>query len=166
MTAEEIKQSYSMRDVVRMYGFQPNRAGFIFCPFHNEKGHASMKIYQKDYNCFGCGANGDIFTFIQKMEDCSFRDAFLKLGGTYDKQSDWEKRRFEYELQKKKEKAQRELEAKKKLKKELLADIKLQKIFKQCFPVFSDDWCYAVNKLEKDFYLLEELNKEGVRLYG
>ena len=44
MTAEEIKQQYSMRDVVEMYGFHPNRAGFISCPFHSGDHSPSMKI--------------------------------------------------------------------------------------------------------------------------
>ena len=35
MTREEIKQQYSMRDIVERYGFKPNRAGFISCPFHS-----------------------------------------------------------------------------------------------------------------------------------
>ena len=58
MTSEEIKKAYSMRDVLARYGIQPDRAGFIRCPFHKEK-TASMKIYQDSYYCFGCGAAGD-----------------------------------------------------------------------------------------------------------
>ena len=81
MTVEEIKQQYYMRDVVEMYGFHPNRAGFISCPFHSGDHSPSMKIYPKDFYCHACGENGDIFTFVQKMDDCSFKEAFLKLGG-------------------------------------------------------------------------------------
>lgn len=83
MTADEIKEKYSMFDIISKYGLHPNRSGFICCPFHKGDRQASMKIYQKDYHCFGCGANGDIFSFIQEMEKVSFRDAFLSLGGTY-----------------------------------------------------------------------------------
>ena len=68
MTKEEIKDLYSMKDILERYGLQkPNRAGFICCPFHKEK-TASMKIYKRDFNCFGCGANGDIFTFVMLMD--------------------------------------------------------------------------------------------------
>ena len=42
-----------------------------------------MKIYADGFYCFGCGANGDIFDFVQRMEGVSFKDAFLSLGGTY-----------------------------------------------------------------------------------
>ena len=34
MTKEELKQRYSMKEIVEQYGFRPNRAGFIRCPFH------------------------------------------------------------------------------------------------------------------------------------
>lgn len=83
MNSEEIKKTYSMRDILGRYGMQPNRAGFICCPFHKEK-TASMKIYQDSYYCFGCGAHGDIFDFVSQMEDITFREAFFNLGGTYE----------------------------------------------------------------------------------
>lgn len=82
MTVDEIKQEYSMGEVVGRYGLVPNRRGYIPCPFHKEK-TASMKIYAKDYHCFGCGENGDIFDFIQKMDGITFPEAFRSLGGTY-----------------------------------------------------------------------------------
>ena len=34
MNSEGIKSRYSMRDIAEQYGFHPNRAGFIPCPFH------------------------------------------------------------------------------------------------------------------------------------
>ena len=165
MTVEEIKQQYSMRDVVEMYGFHPNRAGFISCPFHAGDHSPSMKIYPKDFHCHACGANGDIFTFVQRMDNCSFKDAFLKLGGEYEHKTDWQRKKFEYQLQQKKEKERKELERKRQWKREILQDIPMQKLFAKCFPVFSDDWCAAVNRLEYDFYILDEMNREGVKLF-
>lgn len=82
MTREEIKQQYTMRDIVERYGLKPNRAGFICCPFHKEK-TPSMKIYKDSYYCFGCGEHGDIFSFVMRYEGVSFSAAFLSLGGTY-----------------------------------------------------------------------------------
>lgn len=68
MTSEEIKESVFMRDVLQRCGLPvPNRAGFIQCPFHKGDRTPSMKIYQKDYHCFACGANGDVFTFCRNM---------------------------------------------------------------------------------------------------
>ena len=69
MNVDEIKSTYSMLDILDRYGLpRPNRAGFIRCPFHPADREPSMKIYPKDFNCFGCGANGDIFTFVQMMD--------------------------------------------------------------------------------------------------
>ena len=36
-----------------------------------------------NYHCHACGANGDIFTFVQMIEEISFSKAFRMLGGTY-----------------------------------------------------------------------------------
>lgn len=165
MTAEEIKSRYSMQDVLTMYGLRANRAGFISCPFHQGDRSPSLKIYPKDFHCHACGANGDIFTFVQKMDNCSFKEAFLKLGGNYEKKSDWQRKKWQYELEQKKKKAERKLQRKRQLRMDTIADIKIQKLFVECFPVFSDDWCDAVNALEHDFIIMEELNREGVRLF-
>lgn len=164
MTAEEIKEQYDMPYVLNMYGINPDRKGFIRCIFHKEK-TASMKVYKDSVYCFGCGRSGDIFTFVQQMDGCSFKEAFLKLGGEYEKKSDWQRKKFEYQLQQKKEKERKELERKRQWKREILQDIPMQKLFAKCFPVFSDDWCAAVNRLEYDFYILDEMNREGVKLF-
>lgn len=74
-----IKQTIDMTDVLKKYGMTPNRAGFIRCPFHSEK-TASMKVYKGDkgFHCFGCGANGDVITFIQMLFNVSF-DGAIKI---------------------------------------------------------------------------------------
>lgn len=87
MTVDEVKNEYTMRDILRRYGLEPNRAGFIRCPFHNEK-TASMKIYPKKFKCFGCGAGGDVIDFVSMMENCDFKTAFKELGGGYAPKSD------------------------------------------------------------------------------
>ena len=44
MTSDEIRQEYSMRDILARCGLpQPNRAGFIQCPFHKGDREASME---------------------------------------------------------------------------------------------------------------------------
>lgn len=75
---QTIKDRLTMRDVLLRYGYEPNRAKFICCPFHNEK-TPSMKIFEKDYHCFGCGENGDVITFVQKLFNLSFPDALKKI---------------------------------------------------------------------------------------
>lgn len=165
MTTEEIKQSVSMREVVERYGIHIDRKGFCCCPFHKEK-TGSMKIYKDSYNCFGCGANGDIFSFVMGMENFDFKTAYKSLGGSYQQyENDYQRKRFAYQLAKRKETERRQKEKKQQLKAQVLEDIKYQQLFKKMAPVFSDIWCDAVNKLEYDFYLLEELTKEGVMIF-
>lgn len=165
MTTDEIKSQVYMDEVIGMYGLQKNRAGFCSCPFHGADRHPSMKVYKKDFHCFTCGANGDIFTFVQRMENCSFKDAFLKLGGSYEQKTNWQKRKFDYQLKMRKEKEQRDLQERKNLKRFVLDDFPMQVLFTKLFPPFSDPWCEAVNQREKDLYILEELNREEVKLY-
>ncbi|MBR5495821.1 MAG: DNA primase, partial [Oscillospiraceae bacterium] len=46
------------------------------CPFHSEK-TASMVVYSntQSFYCFGCGAGGDVITFIMKIENLSYIEA-------------------------------------------------------------------------------------------
>ena len=142
MTVEEIKQQYSMRDVVEMYGFHPNRAGFISCPFHKGDHTASMKIYKDSFNCFGCGANGDIFTFIQKMDNCDFKTAFYSLGGEYQKPTKAYKTAL-YRMRKAREKREREEQKKKEL---IVRNNTLihasRELMRQSEPLSDDSWYY------------------------
>ncbi len=46
------------------------------CPFHNEKTPSfSVDDEKGNYHCFGCGAHGDIISFIMEMQNISFKDA-------------------------------------------------------------------------------------------
>lgn len=157
MTVEEIKSTYTMRDILQMYGMQPNRAGFINCPFHHGDRTASCKIYPKDFHCHACGANGDIFTFVEKMENCSFKYAFKRLGGSYGDKTDRQRDLFNYKLQKAKESRLRRIERLQKRKAWLNEDIEKQREIKDHAEVFSDAWCEAVNQFEKDFIEWEEI---------
>ena len=159
MTVEEIKSQYTMRDVVEQYGFQPNRAGFIPCPFHTGDHTASMKIYKDSYNCFGCGANGDIFSFIQGMEHCDFKTAFYSLGGTYEKPTK-ESEIALYHAQKAKEKRQHEQV---RLKEEFRENNKWIGIYVTALKMlepFSDLWCFCQNRLVICLYHDEEIQKQ------
>ena len=160
MTSDELKQSITMREVVARYGFHPNRAGFISCPFHQGDRTPSMKIYPKDYHCHACGANGDIFSFVMGMENCDFKTAYKALGGSYKQKSEHERKLYHYHLQKRKENELNRLQKVEKEKKEIIEEIRMQKLFVQLFPVFSDDWCDAVNRLEYLFMRFEYLTIE------
>lgn len=159
MTTDEIKQSVSMREVVERYGYHPNRAGFISCPFHQGDRTPSMKIYPKDYHCHACGANGDVFSFVIGMDNCDFKTAFKTLGGTYKQQSDYQRKISNYRIEKAKEKRIKEELRNKKEKSQLLRDIDMLMICKKLYPPFSDEWCDAVNQLELKLYHLSYLTE-------
>lgn len=159
MTKEEIKEQIDMRDVLARYGYYPSRAGFINCPFHKGDRDASLKIYGKDYHCFGCGAHGDIFSFVMAMENCSFKEAFELLGGTYENKG-FASDLIRYRAGKKK--LMREKAAK---KKELELQLNLEKIaiykdwIEKSEPL-SDVWCDCQNALQIELYH-NEILREG-----
>lgn len=143
MTVDEIKRTYSMREIVERYGVRVNRDGMCCCPIHGEK-RASMKVYKDSFHCFACGANGDVFTFIQKMDCCDFKTAFYQLGGEYEKPT-VASRMALYHAQKAKEKRQREEQ---KRKAEIVKNNTVihasRELFKQSEPL-SDDWWYYMD---------------------
>ena len=150
MTKEEIKQQYSMRDVLARYGMVPNRAGFICCPFHNENS-ASCKIYDDSFYCFGCGMSGDIFTFVQNLDNCDFKASFAMLGGTYQKQN-FSSRMAIYRHQKRIEMRQKEEQKKKVELQECLSDIDFYRAILDRVKPLSDGWCEAWNRLQLALY--------------
>lgn len=79
---QTIKDRLTMREVLERYGYQADRKGFMCCPFHNEK-TPSMRIYEKDFHCFGCQEHGDIITFVQKLFNLSFHDALRKIDADF-----------------------------------------------------------------------------------
>lgn len=68
MTVEEIKSQKTMFDILPQYNIRPNRSMMVSCPFHKDR-HPSMKIYKDGFKCFTCGKYGDIFVFVQEMEN-------------------------------------------------------------------------------------------------
>ncbi len=82
MEIHEIKSSLTIQTVLTHYGLQPDRHHMLRCPFHQDD-KPSMKIYTETntFNCFGCGANGDVIEFIQKKENLNKHQALIKATG-------------------------------------------------------------------------------------
>jgi len=81
---DKIKERLSIEEVVSSY-IQVEKAGKNLkarCPFHNEK---TPSFYispdRGSYYCFGCGAKGDIFTFVEQFEGLDFYGALKQLAG-------------------------------------------------------------------------------------
>ena len=111
-TVQTIKDRLTMREVLEYYGYEPNKKGFICCMFHNEK-TPSMKIFEKDYHCFGCGEHGDTITFVQKLFNLSFQEALKKIDvdfglNLYGDKTFEELRKSHYQLKQLKAKRERE----------------------------------------------------------
>ena len=69
-------------DIVRIVGeyVKLKKAGAQnfsgLCPFHQEKTPSfSVHATRQFYHCFGCGASGDVFSFVQKLENITFPEA-------------------------------------------------------------------------------------------
>ncbi|MFA6536101.1 MAG: DNA primase [Candidatus Paceibacterota bacterium] len=82
-TASKIKERLSIEDVVEPY-VKLTRAGANLkgrCPFHNEKTPSFFVSPDRGtYYCFGCGAKGDIFSFVQQIDGLDFVGALKLLG--------------------------------------------------------------------------------------
>ncbi|MBB2189925.1 DNA primase [Gluconacetobacter azotocaptans] len=50
------------------------------CPFHGEK-TPSFYVYDDHFHCFGCGAHGDVISFVMQSEGRSFPEAVAELAG-------------------------------------------------------------------------------------
>ncbi|MCJ8006858.1 DNA primase [Lederbergia wuyishanensis] len=74
----EIKQSVDIVDVVSDY-VQLKKQGrnyFGLCPFHGENTPSfSVSTEKQIFHCFGCGAGGNVFTFLSEVEGISFQEA-------------------------------------------------------------------------------------------
>lgn len=154
MTAEEIKETVSMRDVLDKYGVKVNRNGMCCCPIHNER-HPSMKVYSDGYKCFACGSGGDIFRFVQDMEQCDFKQAFLILGGSYGKKSKMARVNANTGFKRKRAERERKVQSEKEFRQILMGTIGLCDWWIDNREPLSDDWCYAKNKLQWLWHVFE-----------
>lgn len=75
---EEIRMKNDIVDVISGYVKLQKKGSYYFglCPFHNEKSPSFSVTRQKQmYYCFGCGAGGNVFTFLMEYENFTFIEA-------------------------------------------------------------------------------------------
>lgn len=79
---EEVRQRNDIVDVISSC-VHLKRSGSNYtglCPFHNEKTPSfSVSPGKQMYYCFGCGAGGNVFTFLMEYENLSFVEALEQL---------------------------------------------------------------------------------------
>lgn len=79
---EEVRMKNDIVDVISGYVRIQKKGSSYFglCPFHNEKSPSfSVSPGKQMYYCFGCGAGGNVFTFLMEYENYSFPEAIKML---------------------------------------------------------------------------------------
>ena len=79
---EEIRSRNDIVDVISGYVKLQRKGSSYFglCPFHNEKSPSfSVSPNKQMYYCFGCGAGGNVFTFVMEYENYTFMEALKML---------------------------------------------------------------------------------------
>jgi len=79
---EEVRSANNIVDVIGSYVSLKKKGSSYFglCPFHNEKtGSFSVSESKQMYYCFGCGAGGNVFTFLMEYENFTFGEAMETL---------------------------------------------------------------------------------------
>ena len=79
---EEVRSRNDIVDLISTYVPLKKKGSSYFglCPFHNEKSPSfSVSRDKQMYYCFGCGAGGNVFTFLMEYENFSFPEALKYL---------------------------------------------------------------------------------------
>lgn len=79
---EEVRSRNDIVDVISQYVHLQKKGANYFglCPFHSEKtGSFSVTPDKQMFYCFGCGAGGNVITFLTKYENFSFVEALQSL---------------------------------------------------------------------------------------
>ena len=75
---EEVRMKNDIVDVISQYVKLTRRGSSYFglCPFHNEKTPSfSVTPSKQMYYCFGCGAGGNVISFVMQYENYTFQEA-------------------------------------------------------------------------------------------
>lgn len=86
VSVKELKDIASIEEIISKY-INLKKYGKIYkasCPFHNEKTPSFVVNPEKKFfHCFGCGESGDIFNFLIKYNNLSFREAVEEVANYY-----------------------------------------------------------------------------------
>ena len=78
----EIRSKVNIVDLISEYVPLTKKGQYYWgiCPFHNDK-NPSMSVDEKrqTYTCWSCHNSGNVFNFVEQIENISFRDALKKL---------------------------------------------------------------------------------------
>ncbi len=75
---QELREKSNIIDVAQKYVDLEKKGGRYWarCPIHNEKTPSfTLDEVRGTFHCFGCGAHGDVFSFIEQVEHVDFKEA-------------------------------------------------------------------------------------------
>jgi DNA primase len=162
MNVPQIKEVYSMKDILHRCNIKIHRGGFCTCVFHSGDNTPSMKVYDKGYYCFACGKGGDLIDFVQNYHGLSFNDACKWISGEELTKST--KQQIAYAKIRRDKQEKRRLEGEKELKE---ANQELTGLWQECLRTvptseldpFPEEWTEAYNKWQLACYKQEEAVK-------
>ncbi len=84
---DRLRHDHPIGELIGRYGIELRRSGASLtgrCPFHLDRGRPNLTVFPRSgrFICFRCGARGDAISFVQQIENLSFRDAVTRLGST------------------------------------------------------------------------------------
>lgn len=147
---EEVRSRNDIVDVISGYIKLQKKGSSYFglCPFHNEKSPSfSVSRDKQMYYCFGCGAGGNVFTFIMEYENYTFVEAMKLLA-----------QRAGVDLPQ--EEYSKEAQQKQNLKSTLL------EINKQAAKYFYVQLQSEQGRIGKEYLLKRELSEETITAFG
>lgn len=72
-TYDYIKDSITVPQAAERYGMKIGRGSMVNCLFHEDK-HPSMKLNERYFYCFGCGAHGDVIDLTARLLGTTTKD--------------------------------------------------------------------------------------------
>ncbi|MFP3153624.1 DNA primase [Lachnospiraceae bacterium ZAX-1] len=147
---EEVRQRNNIVDVISGYVKLQKKGSDYYglCPFHNEKSPSfSVSAGKQLYYCFGCGAGGNVFTFLKEYENFDFYEAMEHLA-----------ERVGIELPK--------VELSKQAKEEADLRMRILEMNKAAAKYFYAGLRGEQGKVAMDYFARRELSKETMQKFG
>ena len=79
---EAVRSKVNLHMAAEKYGMDIGKNSMVRCPFHDDR-TPSMKLNNKYYYCFGCGAKGDVISLVAEHLSLSAADAAQRIADDY-----------------------------------------------------------------------------------
>ena len=125
-----------------------------------------MRVYDDSAYCFTCARQWDVFSFVQEMDGCGFKEAFVTLGGTYE-HSDNKAIDFGIRTRRERRKAERErwMAEQRRQFREVCRALTICETGCRIYEPYSDDWCFYINAREYMRYVFDAIYIDGSEEY-